>query len=96
MQMSGKLIGVAVLALLVVALSGCGKVTKANYDKIETGMTLNQVEDILGKGTEEAGIGGAIGNVAGSAKVMKWGDEQKSITVTFANDKVVAKLQKGL
>jgi len=96
MRMSGKLIGVAVLALLVVALSGCGKVTKANYDKIETGMTLNQVEDILGKGTEEAGIGGAIGNVAGSAKVMKWGDEQKSITVTFANDKVVAKLQKGL
>jgi len=78
------------------AVSGCKRVTQANNDKIETGMTVKQVEDILGQGTEEAGIGGAIGNVAGSAKVMKWGDEQKSITVTFANDKVVAKLQKGL
>ncbi len=97
MRNSRKLIAVAVLGLVFAAVSGCGsKVSKSNYDKIETGMTLSQVEGILGKGTEKAGLAGAIGKVAGSAKVMTWGDEKKSITVTFANDKVVAKAQQGL
>ncbi len=91
-----KLIGVALVGLVFLFMSGCAKVTKSNYDKIQTGMTLGQVGKILGTGTEKAGIGGAIGNLAGSGKVMTWGDEKKSITVTFANDKVVAKAQQGL
>lgn len=92
-----KVAGVAVLGLILLAVSGCGgKVSKSNYDKIETGMTLSQVEAILGTGTEKAGVAGAVGNLTGSGKVMTWGDEKKSITVTFANDKVVAKTQQGL
>ncbi len=91
-----KIIGVALLALLFVGISGCGKVTKSNYDKIENGMTVSQVEKILGKGTEKVDVGGAIGKLSGSAKLLTWGDEKKSITVTFANDKVVAKTQQGL
>ncbi len=96
MWASRKVIGAAVLALLFVIMSGCGKITQSNYDKIENGMTVSQVEEILGTGAEEAGVGGAIGKIAASGKVMTWGDEKKSITVTFANDKVVAKMQKGL
>jgi hypothetical protein len=96
MWKSRKVIGVALLGLVLVIMSSCGKVTQSNYDKIETGMTLVQVEGILGKGTEKAGVGGAIGNLAASGKVVTWGDEKKSITVTFANDKVVAKTQQGL
>ena len=90
------LTGVALMVLLLAFLAGCGKVTQANYDKIETDMTLAEVEGILGKGTEKAGVAGAIGDLAGAGKVMTWGDETKSITVTFANDKVVTKAQKGL
>lgn len=96
MRKPGKVIGVALLGLVFLAVSGCGKITKSNYDKIQTGMTVGQVEAILGKGTEKAGIAGAVGQVAGSGKVMTWGNEKKSITVTFANDKVVAKTEQGL
>ena len=96
MWKSRKIIGVALLGLVFVIVSGCGKISQSNYDKIENGMNLGQVEKILGTGTEQAGVAGAIGKVAGSGKVMAWGDEKKSITVTFANDKVVAKMQKGL
>ena len=91
-----SLIGVTLLGLMLLFLSGCGKVSKTNYDKIEIGMTVAQVEAILGKGKEESSIGGAIGNLAGSAKVITWGNENKSITVTFVNEKVSIKAQKGL
>jgi hypothetical protein len=91
-----KAVGVALLALLLVGLSGCDKVTRKNYAKIENGMTVSQVEKILGPGTENVGVAGAVGKLAGSAKVLTWGDDQKSITVTFANDKVVAKMAQGL
>jgi len=74
-------------------LSGCGsKVTKSNYDKVTTGMTVQQVQGILGTGQEQAG--GGIGNLTG--KVMVWKSGDKKITVTFVNDKVTAKAESGL
>ena len=39
---------------------------------------------------------GAVGNLTGSAKVMTWKDGEKTITVTFVNDKVALKAQRGL
>jgi hypothetical protein len=89
-------IGLVLLGLVLPTVVGCGKVNQKNYDKITDGMTLDEVQDILGKGTLETGAAGALGDIAGSGKVMKWGDEKKSITVTFANDKVVGKTQQGL
>ena len=90
-------LGLLVAGLACVLVAGCGdKVSKSNYDKISSGMTLAEVEGILGKGAEEAGLGGAVGNLAGSFKIMSWKDGEKMITVTFANDKVTAKAQKGL
>ncbi len=97
--MSGRLVlcGMLLAGLALAVLPGCSsKVSKSNYDKINTGMTVAEVEGILGKGTEEAGGGGAIGNLAGSAKVMSWKDGDKTITITFVNDKVTLKAQKGL
>ncbi len=96
MRNSRKLVGVALLGLAVLALCGCNKLTQSNYDKIHDGMTVSPVEGILVKGTEKAGAGASIGNLGGSAKVVTWGDEQKSITVTFVNDKVVMKAEQGL
>ena len=90
-------VGLLVLGLACVMLAGCGsKVSKDNYDKISTGMTTSEVEAILGKGAEEAAAGGALGNLGGSAKVMVWKDGDKTITVTFVNDKVSLKAQSGL
>jgi hypothetical protein len=81
---------------LVALFVGCSKVTSENYEKIQTGMTLAQVEQILGKGNERSGGGITIGDVGASAKVVKWGSDDKSITATFTNDKLVMKAQKGL
>lgn len=90
---------IAMLLLVSFAMMtvvGCSKVSKGNYDKIENDMTLDEVESILGKGTEKAGIGGAIGDITGSGKVLMWEEGEKTITVTFANDKVVGKVSKGI
>jgi hypothetical protein len=91
------LVCVVLLGLGIIMLAGCGsKVTKSNFDQISNGMTLAQIEGILGKGTESTGAAGAIGNLAGSAKVVTWKDGAKTITVTFANDKVVLTAASGL
>ena len=86
----------AVVACALLIVVGCGKVTQENYDKIESGMTVSQVESILGKGAEQSSIGGAIGELGGSAKIVTWGGENKSITITFINGQVATKAQKGL
>ncbi len=51
--MVGTLKTVVRLAVLLISLMVCGcqpnRVTKANFDRIETGMPLSEVERILGK-----------------------------------------------
>jgi hypothetical protein len=76
--------------------SNGGKVTKANYDKVKDGMTISEVERILGKGTEQASSNTGGGNLQMSGKVMIWQDGMKSISITFVNDKVMVKAQFGL
>lgn len=91
------LCGVVLAGLMLMMVAGCGsKVSKDNYDKIKTGMTLAEVENILGKGELQAGGAGGLGDLLGSAKVYKWTDGEKSIMVTFANDKVTVKAQTGI
>jgi hypothetical protein len=63
----------AVVALLALAAAGCGnkKLTRANYDKVNAGMTLAEVEQLFGgQGEQEggdlstaegSGVGGAVG-----------------------------------
>ncbi len=83
-------------AIGLFAIVGCSKVSQDNYDKINTGMTVEEVEDILGSGNVDGGGGVAVGDVEISGKVMRWGDDSKGITVTFANGKVVTKSHSGL
>lgn len=98
MSTRGFLVAVVMAGLLLTVVPGCGsKVSKSNYDKIENGMTLEQVEKILGKGTEEAAGGGSLlDKIKGSGKIVSWKDSDKSITVTFVNGKVTAKVHQGL
>ena len=91
------LVAMVVGGFMLALLGGCGgKVSKSNYDRIDNGMTQAEVEKILGKPTDEAGGGGVLGKITGSGKVLTWTDGDKSIAVTFVNDKVTTKIQKGL
>ena len=95
----GKVIVCLLLAGLAAAmLAGCGpsRVSKGNFDKVQNGMSQAEVEKVLGKSTSQAGGGGAVAGITASGKILSWTDGEKKITVTFVNDKVVAKTQSGL
>jgi len=98
---------VALLLLLCVAIPACSgnaNVNKANYDKVKPGMTLADVEAILGKGdaegdrdlSEGSGAAGALGVTTMSAapsrsssiKWIRWGDDNKFIRIGFQGEKV--------
>lgn len=74
--------------IVLLFLSGDGKLTKEKYNKIRMGMTYSEVEKILGGGDEcnfHLGIKNCI-----------WGSEAKYIEVTFIADRAVSFLNKGL
>jgi hypothetical protein len=102
-----RLGGLAVLCALCLALTGCNesKVTKANFDKIKNGMTLKEVQAILGEGSRQ-GDGSLVANQVGvdlsggappsSTTDYVWENGKKKITITFSMDKVVGKTSSGL
>jgi len=91
----GLLVALILVGILLTVTPGCNKVTKENYEKVKVGMTVDEVEDILGKGEmEEAGA--TLGELTGSASVCTWTKGDAKITVTFVNDKVKTVTQTGL
>ncbi len=61
-------------------------VSRANYDRIKEGMTIQEVQDILGPGKEASR--------AGNLRVVTWQSGivgLKIISITFENDRVAAK-----
>ena len=87
-----RLASVVSCLLIVVAVAACGGgVSQGSYDKINNGMTAAEVESILGKPTDSGG--GGIGGMSAGSKTWKSGD--KSITVTFMNEKVSLKGKAG-
>lgn len=87
-----------VLLLCLLLFIGCGgsRITNENYAKVKTGMTLEQVESILGPGTEQASSDASFGGISIDVKNMVWQDKEKIISITFSQDKVQAKSQFGL
>lgn len=86
----------AVVLVLVICMSlvSCAgsKITPENFEKIQTGMPLAQVTEILGPPTESSSVDVAVF----SGTVSKWKAENITITIQFVNGKVVAKqLTKG-
>jgi len=90
--------------LVAVVLVGCEeKLTVANYDRIEEGMTLGQVEAILGSGEEQtsAGVGidasGLPSGTRGSGdrRTILWEEGGKQIIVTLQDDVVAGKRKIG-
>ncbi len=77
-----------------VKVSG-GKITKANFEKIEQGMTLPEVEKILGG--EGLKVGTNIVN-GRTTEIYKWTEDDFAsyIDVVVEKEKVVEKREKGL
>ncbi|MGQ0656883.1 MAG: outer membrane protein assembly factor BamE domain-containing protein [Chromatiales bacterium] len=103
----------AVLLALVIgfslALTGCGsKINKTNANMVNTGMTEQEVTDLLGPPSETtefnvpdlgALTGGNTSEMPGILKGAKhsvWREDQKVIMITFVNGKVIAKQASGL
>ena len=100
---------ICVIGLIVsLAMSGCGRnsITKSNYERVKEGMTLKEVEAILGAGREQAStdlsvpgmdVGGvSVSGMSMSGQSVMWQDGTKVISVTIMNGKVLAKAQFGL
>src|SRR5712692_567388 len=97
----------AALAGLCLVLSGCGasKVSKENFQKIKEGMSLQEVEAVLGSGSKLGGDGANVAAQFGvdvgvsapppSTTDYEWESGAKSITVTFRDGKVVQKKSSG-
>src|SRR5262249_24445563 len=86
----------ATCCFLAVLLAGCGsKITKENFGKIKEGMTIDEVEKILGSGTHQSsagvdavGGGQAIAVGGGKTQTYTWESDKKKITIYFQEGKV--------
>lgn len=71
--------------LIAVFLAACGsKLTEENFAKIETGMTVAEVTEILGEPTETKSAD--FLGMSGTSAV--WRDEGKLVSIQFFNEKV--------
>lgn len=68
------------IGLLLVML-GCSKVTLENYNKISVGMSYGEVTQLIGSPDE-------CDDVMGVRNCL-WGDEKRSINISFVGDKVL-------
>jgi hypothetical protein len=116
MRLSKRLSGWRGLALIVVAagcLLGLGcvnrDVTRENFDKIKTGMTLQEVEALIGPPDARVKGSGCRGcTLAGdycyddtgrlriNSGQITWMENNRSITLQFSGGRVAAKEQSGL
>lgn len=86
-------------------IAGCGSAFSVNtesFNKINNDMSMQEVESVLGSGKvmaiEDFKARGPDGSLLGihPTKVRVWDYQGRVIVVIFQDDKVVAKLSKGL
>lgn len=77
-----------VVTLILLMVVGCSKLTMENYNRLKMGMAYNEVVEIIGPPDKCSDVMG-VRNCA-------WGNEQESINVTFAGDKVLFFIGNGL
>lgn len=79
---------VLILLAAALVLAACSKLTEANYAKLKSGMTIEEVEAVMGSADK---CDEALG-----FRSCEWGDEQKYIRVKYMGEKVIALSKKGL
>ena len=75
------------LALALVALAACAKITEENFNKVRDGMSEQEVLALLGTPTESSSV--SVLGISGTAS--KWVAKDTVITVQFVNGKVRGK-----
>lgn len=83
-----KIKSLFLVAATTLALVGCGKVNKENYDKLSVGMEYSEVTNVMGSPDECKETLGT--------KRCTWGDDAKHIKVSFIADKATLFSNKGL
>ncbi len=78
----------AALIALCLALTGCDRVTTANYDKLEVGMPYEEVVAILGEPTECSAVV--------NTKSCRWGKDDKYIDAKIVGESVIFLTAKGV
>ena len=78
-------LGIIALSL---TLTGCGNLTKENYDTLKVGMEYTEVTAVIG---DPADCSETLGT-----KRCTWGDEATQIKVSFIADKAIHFSNKGL
>jgi len=96
----------ALAAAAILILSGCeSSVTLENYDKIQDGMTIAEVEAFMGNGRVEKASGTSLGTGGLPERseddmdrmTYVWGEEGGAqIIVVFADGEVASKRKLGL
>lgn len=75
------------VTIAIVVLAACSKATPDNYERIETGMSTDEVHAILGQPDDVSG--GGIGKFTVTTEV--WRGSSHEISVTYAGDTVSIK-----
>jgi hypothetical protein len=68
-------------AIFLLTLLGCSKLTLGNYSKIEVGMSYDEVTRLIGAPDKCDDVMGL--------RSCTWGDEKRSVSVSFAAGKVL-------
>ncbi|MDO6567454.1 DUF3862 domain-containing protein [Alteromonas sp. 1_MG-2023] len=80
---------IALCLLTALALTGCSKLNKENYDKLEMGMSQNEVSSVIGAADNCAKTLGTTSCI--------WGNEDaKHVKIVFMGDKAVTFSYDGL
>lgn len=77
-----------IIAALMLLFIGCSKITKENYGKIKSGMSYEEVVEILG---EPEGCSETLG-----ISNCKWKDGKAKIAITFISNEVTIAAADGL
>lgn len=72
---------IVMTTVLLLALLGCSKLTLENYNKISVGMAYDEVTQLIGNPER-------CNDVMGIRSCV-WGDEKRSVNISFAGDKVL-------
>lgn len=88
-MLKSRKFSLAAVLVTGLVLTGCGKLTQDNYDKLEIGMNLKEIEAVIGT---HDNCSSALGT-----QTCIWGDENaKHIEVRFVADSAITFSSEGL
>lgn len=77
-----------IFLLLLLALVACSQINQTNFDKVKTGMTMQQVTQILGQPSDVTSMDFA--GISGTSAT--WKTKNTTIVIQFINDTVKLKI----